>query len=45
MEYATKRGELKASDLAGSWSMSDVEAAEIARELGGSWARWKLRDG
>ena len=44
IEYATKRGKLRASDLAGSWSMSDEEAAKIAKELEGFWARWKLRD-
>ena len=44
IEYATKSRRLKASDLAGSWSMSDEEAAKIAKELEGFWARWKLRD-
>ena len=45
IEHATRRGRLKASDLAGSWSMSDEEAGKIAKELKGFWARWRFRDG
>ena len=45
IEFATRHGRLKASDLAGSMAMSDEEADRISRELGEFWSRWRSRSG
>lgn len=45
IEYATSHGRLKASDFAGSMSMSDEEANMISKELREFWSRWKFRSG
>jgi predicted CopG family antitoxin len=33
----------KISDLAGSWSMSDKEAEDLAKNLRKGWSRWKTK--
>lgn len=37
-----KRKELKPSDFAGAWNMTDEEEAEILKMLQEMWSRWKL---
>ena len=44
IKHLTKRRKkgIKISDLAGSWKMSDKEAAEIKASLGEAWKNWKI---
>jgi len=36
-----QRKGVKISDLAGSWTMTDLEAEEIETEISQAWKKWK----
>ena len=38
-----QRKGVKISDLAGSWTMTDLEAEEIETEISQAWKKWKLQ--
>ncbi len=42
MKKLKKMRKKKLSDLAGRWKMSDEEAQEFMRSIGGRWKRWKV---